>query len=152
MSDDLILSFTPEAWTARGACRGIDTEAFFPERGGDVKLAKSMCATCDVATECLDYALRTSQTFGIWGGTSERERRSMRRQIRLNTEGAGVRGPLQALDYARVARIARDAFANGEPMSHAVARELGVGINTARHYVSTARRAGHDVPHARQVA
>jgi WhiB family redox-sensing transcriptional regulator len=32
-----------------------------------------------VREECLDYALATGQKFGVWGGTSERERRALRR-------------------------------------------------------------------------
>ena len=42
-----------------------------------------MCARCPVRTECLEYALGNQEKFGIWGGLSERERRQLRRQRRL---------------------------------------------------------------------
>lgn len=81
------LAFEREAWTARGACRGMETTVFFPGLSEATRPAKEICAGCPVTAECLDYALRTGQKFGIWGGTSERERRRMRRDqgIRFST-------------------------------------------------------------------
>jgi WhiB family redox-sensing transcriptional regulator len=72
--------FDPQkpAWVAEGACIGVDPEWFFPDRGEDVRRAKAICATCPVKDECLEYALENREKFGIWGGTSERERRGMR--------------------------------------------------------------------------
>jgi WhiB family transcriptional regulator, redox-sensing transcriptional regulator len=35
---------------------------------------------CPVIDDCLEYALETNQRSGIWGGTSERERKSLRRK------------------------------------------------------------------------
>jgi WhiB family redox-sensing transcriptional regulator len=42
--------------------------------------AKEVCAQCPVHRDCLEYALETNQDSGIWGGTSEEERRVLRRQ------------------------------------------------------------------------
>jgi WhiB family redox-sensing transcriptional regulator len=36
--------------------------------------------TCPVAEPCLEYALETNQRAGIWGGTTEEERKSLRRK------------------------------------------------------------------------
>jgi WhiB family transcriptional regulator, redox-sensing transcriptional regulator len=72
----------PEPWAKFGACRGVDTNLFFPTRGNDATQAKAVCMNCPVVDECLDYALRTHQTVGVWGGKSERERRGLRRQVR----------------------------------------------------------------------
>ena len=66
-------------WAPRGACRGMDPGTFFPDRGQNVGHVKAICHTCEVEKECLDYAVTSRQVFGIWGGTSERERRNMRR-------------------------------------------------------------------------
>jgi hypothetical protein len=47
-----------------------------------VEAAKAVCATCPVSAECLQWALATGQDSGVWGGTSEEERRAMRRAVR----------------------------------------------------------------------
>lgn len=70
----------PSQWTGTPACRGLDPEMFFPERGDHptVRGAKEVCAGCSVRAECAEYALH-HEKIGIWGGLSERERRVIRR-------------------------------------------------------------------------
>ena len=70
-------------WHRRAACRGQGTDDHFPVRGAQTIAAKAVCAGCVVRSECLAYALADSNLVGIWGGTSERERRRMRRDARL---------------------------------------------------------------------
>nr|WP_269204429.1 WhiB family transcriptional regulator [Motilibacter deserti] len=67
-------------WQERALCAQTDPEAFFPEKGGSTREAKKVCLSCEVRSECLDYALAHDERFGIWGGLSERERRKLRRQ------------------------------------------------------------------------
>ena len=69
----------PLAWQHDALCAQTDPEAFFPEKGGSTREAKSICAGCEVKAQCLEYALATDERFGIWGGLSERERRRLRR-------------------------------------------------------------------------
>lgn len=76
--DDLI--DVPE-WHERAACRGLDPDLFFPERGESTTAAKAICADCPVRPECLGFALTENEKFGIWGGKSERERRAARARI-----------------------------------------------------------------------
>jgi WhiB family redox-sensing transcriptional regulator len=64
---------------ADALCAQVDTELFFPEKGSSVRIAKTVCRRCDVRKECLDYAISTGERFGVWGGKTERERRSLRR-------------------------------------------------------------------------
>lgn len=40
--------------------------------------AKAVCARCQVRAECLRFAMETVQDHGVWGGTSEEERRALR--------------------------------------------------------------------------
>jgi hypothetical protein len=61
-----------------GACLDLPAEWFHPERGESTRDAKAVCATCPVHVECLTWALANHERFGIWGGTSERERRRIR--------------------------------------------------------------------------
>jgi len=67
-------------WQARALCAQTDPEAFFPEKGGSTRDAKRVCLSCDVRSECLEYALENDERFGIWGGLSERERRRLKKQ------------------------------------------------------------------------
>lgn len=68
------------SWQGDALCAQTDPEAFFPEKGGSTREAKRICETCEVRSECLDYALENDERFGIWGGLSERERRKLRRE------------------------------------------------------------------------
>lgn len=68
------------SWQDDSSCRGADADLFFPERGASTRKAKSICAACGVRVECLEYALKHAEKFGIWGGLSERERRKIRKQ------------------------------------------------------------------------
>ncbi len=69
-------------WQERALCAETDPESFFPEKGGSTREAKRVCLSCEVRAECLDYALKNDERFGIWGGLSERERRRLRLQRR----------------------------------------------------------------------
>ena len=62
----------------RAACLTAEPETFFPDKGGTVIPAKTVCATCPVVDECLDYALTHRIQIGVWGGLSEQERRRLR--------------------------------------------------------------------------
>ena len=74
----------PQAnWQDQANCLGVDPDLFFPERGASTKEAKSVCQSCVVREDCLEYALAQGEKFGIWGGLSERERRRIRRQRAL---------------------------------------------------------------------
>ncbi len=70
----------PLGWQTDALCAQTDPEAFFPEKGGSTRDAKKICTTCDVRSECLEYALQNDERFGIWGGLSERERRKLKRR------------------------------------------------------------------------
>ena len=78
----------PEPWKQYGACTTADPDLFFPKRGGDTDKAKAICASCQCRKACLEYALRHGEKFGIWGGLSERERRVLRRAVRVELHGA----------------------------------------------------------------
>ena len=46
--------------------------------------AKAICNECVVKIDCLEYAIITNQDSGVWGGTTEEERKSLRREYRKN--------------------------------------------------------------------
>ena len=70
-----------QEWQERALCAQTDPEAFFPEKGGSTREAKQICNSCEVRSECLEYALGHDERFGIWGGLSERERRRLKRRV-----------------------------------------------------------------------
>src|SRR5580704_14512713 len=66
-------------WTLRAACRGVAPDELFTS-GAAQHRAKSVCRGCPVRTECLADALDNRVEFGVWGGLTERERRSLLRR------------------------------------------------------------------------
>jgi WhiB family redox-sensing transcriptional regulator len=42
-------------------------------------VAIAICASCPVRGECLEYALRTNESLGVWGGLTEDQRREYSR-------------------------------------------------------------------------
>lgn len=69
-----------QQWRNDAACKGLDTELFFPQRGESSKPAKAACAGCPVREPCAEAGM--SEHFGIYGGLSERQRKPERRQRR----------------------------------------------------------------------
>jgi WhiB family redox-sensing transcriptional regulator len=66
-------------WRSLAACRSVDPDLFFPvslsgRSLAQVTEAKAVCAGCPVWRECLEFAVRTHQAHGIWGGVTEDER------------------------------------------------------------------------------
>lgn len=74
------LTIKPEEWTKDALCQEMPPDLWFP----DVKGARSpedvvaICGRCPVAGACLEYALRTRQEHGIWGGQSARQLQRLR--------------------------------------------------------------------------
>ncbi|MPY81840.1 MAG: WhiB family transcriptional regulator [Actinophytocola sp.] len=72
-------------WRHRAACRDEDPELFFPvtDVGPGAKQAdeaKSVCARCPVRERCLQFALDNGLDYGVFGGTTEQERRDLVRR------------------------------------------------------------------------
>jgi WhiB family redox-sensing transcriptional regulator len=70
-------------WRDYAACRDADPDLFFPlgTSGASVpqiEEAKQICQTCPVCRPCLRWALDHADD-GVWGGTTEEERRMHRR-------------------------------------------------------------------------
>jgi WhiB family transcriptional regulator, redox-sensing transcriptional regulator len=82
------------SWSGLAACRHVDPELFFPvtESGPaqrQVAQAKAVCSRCPVTQFCLDYALENRQVHGIWGGTTEAERRQHAVALTAGTRRVG---------------------------------------------------------------
>jgi WhiB family transcriptional regulator, redox-sensing transcriptional regulator len=78
-------------WRLAAACRDLDPDLFFPIGTAgpavtQIAEAKEICLTCPVRTSCLDWALRHYQDYGIWGGTTERERQALRSAVNVRQQ------------------------------------------------------------------
>jgi WhiB family redox-sensing transcriptional regulator len=81
----LSLTLASDEWRRTAACRDTDPDLFFPVGTTgpaieQIESAKAVCRACDAQDLCLEYALATNQDSGIWGGTSEDERRQLRKR------------------------------------------------------------------------
>ena len=87
-------------WQAQAHCRTVDPNIFFHpdnERGPARRLreerSKQVCRACPVMAQCADFALRSREPYGTWGGLSESERQralGIRDRRRLATIGAAA--------------------------------------------------------------
>ena len=79
-------------WMSRASCTGEPTETFYPpklginERDYDTRRALELCQQCEVVDECRQYAIDNVEV-GIWGGTTEGERRHIRNGTKPKRRG-----------------------------------------------------------------
>lgn len=69
-ADNFARLFIRADWMAEAACRDMDVNMFFPERGRNGTKARMICAGCPVADECRKHAEHHNERHGIWGGES----------------------------------------------------------------------------------
>ena len=77
-----VIDLTVTPWREAASCLEVTDEVnFFPNREDFLAIAKAktVCATCPVADECLSWAIESNQSEGIWGGQTAKERRHIRR-------------------------------------------------------------------------
>lgn len=84
VSSTLALALAADDWRDDASCRDTDPNLFFPVGTtgpalAQIEAAKRVCRECPAQADCLEYALSTNQDSGIWGGTSEEERRKLRK-------------------------------------------------------------------------
>jgi WhiB family redox-sensing transcriptional regulator len=72
-----ILPEVDDSWRKKAACSGTEPILFHPVEAAKQEEAKALCIGCIVTAECLDFALTRGIEHGIWGGTTEDERRQM---------------------------------------------------------------------------
>jgi WhiB family transcriptional regulator, redox-sensing transcriptional regulator len=71
-----------DEWKLQAKCRDMDPGIFYPTLTNALlwtnNEAEQACANCKVREECLDYALQF-EDYGFWAGTTELERRKLRK-------------------------------------------------------------------------
>jgi WhiB family redox-sensing transcriptional regulator len=68
-------------WAVFAACRDADSDLFFPLTKDQESQAVAICGICPVLDDCLDYALDAGERYGVWGGTTERQRKRLLREL-----------------------------------------------------------------------
>jgi WhiB family transcriptional regulator, redox-sensing transcriptional regulator len=95
-----------EPWASRALCRDGDPDELFV-RGAAQRTAAVICRHCPVMQECGAEALDNRVDFGVWGGMTERQRRTLLRQ---HPEVVSWSNFLSKRGNSQVARNAMIAF------------------------------------------
>jgi WhiB family transcriptional regulator, redox-sensing transcriptional regulator len=95
LASSLALGNADYSWRTNALCRDTDPDLFFPvgttgQALLQIARAKAVCDECSAKTDCLEFAIATNQDSGIWGGTSEEERRAIRRQMHQRQRAGAV--------------------------------------------------------------
>lgn len=75
-----VAKIIPEALCSDGTANNV--RYFYSDDVHEQAKAISICLACPVKEECLDYALKYHERFGVWGGESARGRERLRRARR----------------------------------------------------------------------
>lgn len=67
-------------WAVFAACRDAEPNLFFSGSRDEERVALALCRTCTVRNDCLDHALELRERFGVWGGTTEKDRKRLLRK------------------------------------------------------------------------
>ena len=79
-----------QEWQADAACRTIPVELFFPLIEQESDDAKTVCMACTVREPCLEFAIEAGERFGVWGGLTPQERRSVVSKRRARARAAAA--------------------------------------------------------------
>jgi hypothetical protein len=93
--DDIENVMRVDTLPRNGSCTGCDPRIWFPNASRsnpgkfsqqfqrateNERIAKQICSTCHIKTDCLNYAVY-HEGHGIWGGKNERERAAIRKHL-----------------------------------------------------------------------
>jgi WhiB family transcriptional regulator, redox-sensing transcriptional regulator len=102
-------------WRDQALCSDetVRTSLFFPvgvtgSAAVQIEDAKEVCVTCPARQACLEYAITTNQEYGIWGGTSEEERRVLRRTWRAEQRALRQKQAAERKAAREAARLAAE--------------------------------------------
>jgi WhiB family redox-sensing transcriptional regulator len=76
MFDDLLVE-----WTRDALCHARPDLDWFASSPSKVAEAVAVCKQCPVMTECRACAIANRVEYGIWGGTTPTERRTVREHV-----------------------------------------------------------------------
>ena len=83
---------TSHTWQDQAACRTLPLDVFFPPAEQEADVAKTVCSACLVKDPCLEAAIAAGERFGIWGGLTSDERRTLIARRRARAAAARASG------------------------------------------------------------
>ena len=91
---DIFDGIKENTWKSMGNCTTSDPDAFFPASSQQPNAALAICGKpgapneCPVKAECL--AAGMPERYGVWGGTTENDRKKLRRERNIATDGRKI--------------------------------------------------------------
>jgi len=132
-----------EHWSTRAACLIEDPELFHPTSShpdAQTREAKAVCHTCPVRDTCLTWALDTHQDYGILGGLTEGERRTLlNRNRRATTRARKAAAAAEAAERCQDMRVRVSTLTTRGQSAREIARTLGISERTAGRYRAAAK-------------
>ena len=119
-------------WKIEGLCNEVGTELFYPPNDDpDTERAKRICKRCTVIDQCLEYALKNNEPYGVWGGKTPAQRRRMRSAQRVHRRVETVKAR-----QSEALRLSRSGLSAPQ-----VAERMGVTARTVERWKSANRMA-----------
>jgi hypothetical protein len=121
-------------WRKKAACANSETDKFFPSKGKEARTqevissARLVCAQCSVRSECLEFAVKNTVMYGIWGGLTREERKKVKDGDYVR---ASKHSPNILLGALRKLKVK-------EPMVE-LAKIMNIGVEEARRAVQNER-------------
>lgn len=76
------LNVSKSKWKYSTACFDKEPDLMFPVKIEKQKIvAETICSQCDHIVDCLYFAIVSKEEFGVWGGTTQPERREIQKRI-----------------------------------------------------------------------
>lgn len=115
-------------WMVEAACRGQETNLFFPENMNVASAAHAVatCHRCPVQLACARYAIVNQIEYGIWGGLAPRARREIIASANKTDRSR------EQHTYDRY--MEHRAAGRNDPVK-ATARDLNVSTATVYHHI-----------------
>lgn len=130
------------AWMEQAACAQIGPGLFYVGEKAQVReydAARSVCTTCPVQADCLDFALEVDDRHGMWGGLTPGERDQVRNKRGLHRGGDhGTSATRES--QVRDDRILARYEATGSRDGAYIAAELGITVAAFNARMARARK------------
>jgi WhiB family redox-sensing transcriptional regulator len=69
-------------WSEEAPCRAFGPDYMYPtSENSQTRVAGQLCFDCPFQVSCLNYALTIKEEYGVWGGTTEKDRKDIHAHI-----------------------------------------------------------------------